>query len=283
MLPKAKMIYLFWIVLLISRSGLSQVTPAYEEAHDPHPDKNAQWSQIPKGLQASLSNPLLKYSKGAIPLPSHQDTWNAQGWKGERVFTQIIMWSADSVDKVECAFSDFLSPSSELFPGSIATAQYVRNVLTDEFGGGCDKRKPEDFQVSLVSDVLDTIRFISISPQTSRSVWLTIDIPPAARPGIYNGKVSLLIQGKVSKEFTIVIEVIDQDLPVSSEWKFYLDMWQNPYSVSRYHQVKPWSNEHWQLLRPLMSMLANAGQKTITTTINKRPWVPRPKIPMKVW
>ena len=272
MINKAKGIYLFLIFLLFSESLLSQGIPDYKEAPDPHPDRNAKWDQAAKGLHASLANPLLKFSKGAIPLIQTEETWNAQGWKGERVFTQIILWSADSIEKIECKFSDFKSASSKILPGTIAKARFVRNVLTDEFGGGCDKRKPEDFQVSLVSDVLDNINYISVSPQTSRPLWLTIDIPSAAKPGIYNATLRLLIKSKVYKEFNIVMEVIDQQLPVAADWKFYLDMWQNPYAVSRYHQVKPWSKEHWRLLKPLMLMLANAGQKTITTTINKRPW-----------
>ena len=272
MINKAKGIYLFLIFLLFSESLLSQGIPDYKEAPDPHPDRNAKWDQAAKGLHASLANPLLKFSKGAIPLIQTEETWNAQGWKGERVFTQIILWSADSIENIECKFSDFKSASSKILPGTIAKARFVRNVLTDEFGGGCDKRKPEDFQVSLVSDVLDNINYISVSPQTSRPLWLTIDIPSAAKPGIYNATLRLLIKSKVYKEFNIVMEVIDQQLPVAADWKFYLDMWQNPYAVSRYHQVKPWSKEHWRLLKPLMLMLANAGQKTITTTINKRPW-----------
>ena len=272
MIKKTKAIYLFWIFVLISTSLISQVSFNYQEAADPHADKNAKWDQIPKGLHASFANPLLKFAKGAIPILPTQEIWNVQGWKGERVFTQIILWSADSIHKIECKFSNFVSTSSNKLPGSIARSQFVRNVLTDEFGGGCDKRKPEDFQVSLVSDVLDNSNSISLSPQTSRPVWVTIDIPFDAKPGMYNAALTLQINSKIFTTFNIAMEVIDQQLPAPADWKFYLDMWQNPYAVARYHKVEPWSIKHWQLLKPLMQMLANAGQKTITATINKRPW-----------
>ena len=272
MIKRMKGLYLFWIFILISKLLLSQVGSNYQEAGDPHPDTNARWNQIPGGLHASFANPLLKFSKGAIPLLQTKETWNAQGWKGERVFTQIILWSADSIDEIECKFSDFVSTSAKKLPGTIVKTQFVRNVLTDEFGGGCDKRKPEDFQVSLVSDVLDNSKYISLSPQTSRPVWVIIDIPSDAKPGIYNSTLTLLIKSKVYTAFNIVMEVIDQQLPAPADWKFYLDMWQNPYAVARYHQVKPWSKKHWQFLKQLMLMLANAGQKTITATVNKQPW-----------
>jgi len=42
--------------------------------------------------------------------------------------------------------------------------------------------------------------------------------------------------------------------------------------VARYHQVEPWSEEHMEAMRPVMTMLAQAGQKVITTTLIHKPW-----------
>ncbi len=42
--------------------------------------------------------------------------------------------------------------------------------------------------------------------------------------------------------------------------------------LARTAGVEPWSEGHWQALKPVMKMLADAGQKVITTTLNKRPW-----------
>ena len=68
------------------------------------------------------------------------------------------------------------------------------------------------------------------------------------------------------------LEVADRILPPPSEWKFHLDLWQNPYSVARYHDVRLWSQEHFDLMRPVMKILADAGQKSVTATILDRPW-----------
>ena len=56
------------------------------------------------------------------------------------------------------------------------------------------------------------------------------------------------------------------------DWKFFLDLWQHPLAVARYHGVKPWSKEHYALLRPLLGELASIGQKTITATLTDLPW-----------
>src|SRR4030042_1310139 len=53
---------------------------------------------------------------------------------------------------------------------------------------------------------------------------------------------------------------------------FHLDLWQNPWAVARYHDVKPWSAEHIALLKPLLKMLGDAGEKCITTTLISHPW-----------
>ena len=52
----------------------------------------------------------------------------------------------------------------------------------------------------------------------------------------------------------------------------YLDLWQSPFAVARYYQVPLWSQEHLDAMRPLMKMLADAGQKIITATLTHKPW-----------
>jgi hypothetical protein len=68
------------------------------------------------------------------------------------------------------------------------------------------------------------------------------------------------------------VNVIDQVLPEASAWKFHLDQWQHPSAVARVNKVPVWSDAHYAALKPQMQMLANAGQKVITATLNKDPW-----------
>jgi hypothetical protein len=42
--------------------------------------------------------------------------------------------------------------------------------------------------------------------------------------------------------------------------------------MARVYQVEPWSDQHWELMRPYAKMLAGAGQKVITTSVNEKPW-----------
>ena len=70
----------------------------------------------------------------------------------------------------------------------------------------------------------------------------------------------------------LTVQVVDRVLPEPKDWKFHLDLWQNPYAVARYFDVPLWSDAHFEKMRPLMKMLADAGQKVLTCSIIQHPW-----------
>ncbi|MET0945833.1 MAG: glycoside hydrolase domain-containing protein, partial [Flavobacterium sp.] len=133
-------------------------------------------------------------------------------------------------------------------------------------------RKPENFASSLVADPLEPVTSYVIRANETRPLWVTIDVPSDAKAGLYKSFITLNVQGQGVRKFDVVLNVIDKVLPPASDWKFHLDLWQNPYAVARFHNVQPWSQAHWDLLKPLMKTLADAGQKVITVSLNKRPW-----------
>lgn len=274
------------VLILLACSQVKNKVADYKEAADPHPDTLANWDGLAKGLQSSFVSTLVRYPKCAIPNVLNEHAWSGEGWRGERISTQILLWSTDSIEHIEVKFSDFVSKTNQKIPASVAKAEFVRYVLTDEYGGGCDKRKPSDFGVWLVPDVLDHLSSFTMEAKTSQPVWVTIDVPENAEAGNYQSTIMLSTKNQIVKELTINIEVINRVLPKPAYWEYYLDLWQNPYSVSRFHNVKVWSNEHWSLLKPLMKLLADAGQKAITVSINNRPWGTQTEDPyesMIVW
>ncbi|MFA5650223.1 MAG: glycoside hydrolase domain-containing protein, partial [Proteiniphilum sp.] len=193
------------------------------------------------------------------------------GWKGERVSAQLLLWTAEDIHQVECEFSDFESGGYKL-PASVAQARFVRYVMTDEFGPGCGHRKPGDFPASLAPDMLDSLECFDIEAKTARPVWLTFHIPADAVAGSYKGKLKIHARNQSSRNFEVELEVVDQVLPEPSDWLYHLDLWQHPSAVARVHGLELWSNAHFEKMRPLMKMLADAGQKVITATLNKDPW-----------
>ena len=88
---------------------------------------------------------------------------------------------------------------------------------------------------------------------------LSVTVGLDVKPGVYRcGDLRLTVQDRI--------------LPPSSEWKYYLDLWQHPWAVARWNKVTPFSAEHYEAMRPLWTLLATAGQKALTVTIVDRPW-----------
>ena len=65
-----------------------------------------------------------------------------------------------------------------------------------------------------------------------------VQVPADAKPGCY-------AIGDVK------VRVVDQVLPPARDWKYYLDLWQHPWAVSRTAGVKPFSKEHYAAMEPI--------------------------------
>lgn len=243
----------------------------FQEMQDPTNDTLSDWSNVKAGLHSSFISIDVRAPKSVAPEVEIKKSEKVTGWKGEKVSAQMILWTTADVDQVELEFDDFISESATL-PASIAQARFVRYVMTDEFAEGCGHRKPEDYAASISADMLDNLDNFNIEAKTVRPVWLTIDIPSDAVADNYKGKLNLYAERKFVEDFEIKVEVVNQLLPEPSEWVYHLDLWQHPSAVARVHNLELWSDAHFEKMRPIMKMLADAGQKVITATLNKDPW-----------
>ncbi len=267
---------LLFLLAVLALSACTQQTSKrdctnYEEGKLPV-EVTTDWSTVPSGLQASMGSIDMRYKQHEVPEVTISKNWSGDAWKGERTSAQIILWSKNNVPNVEIKLSDFKTKNGAIISASNTQARFVRYVITDEFAEGCGYRKPEDYAQSLSADVLDNIDCMNIDAETARPVWITIDVPSDATADEYSANIELFADGKKKETFTLNLNVVDKTLPNYKEWAFHLDLWQNPYAVARTEGVEPWSEAHWEALKPVMQMLANAGQKVITTTLNKRPW-----------
>lgn len=271
----------FIVILLIVSQFLGMVSCqskrpekeciTFEEMQDPTSDTLSDWSNVPAGLQASFVSIDMRMPKSVAPVLSSNNRLELTGWKGEKVSGQLLLWTSTEIDQIELEFADFKSKDGKL-PASIAQARFVRYVMTDEFGPGCGHRQPGDFPASLSPDMLDNISCIDMEAKSVRPVWLTIDIPAYAVHGDYSGKLKLYADRHAVEDFDIDLHVVDRTLPEPSEWLYHLDLWQHPTAVARVHDLEVWSDAHFEKMKPQMQMLADAGQKVITATLNKDPW-----------
>jgi len=228
------------------------------------------WENIKPGLHSGFGSMDVAYSKSIPPGGDIAESIMLHGWKGERVNCLLLVWSAGSEENIRIEASGFSRNHYQIDKKSTSIS-VIKYILSDEFSGGCGPRDKDKIPVHLSPDLLSKANSFTIDAPGTRPVWISVDIPSETPPGIYKGTISRQ-SASGTVDHAITLEVQKRSLPAPSEWSFHLDLWQNPYAVARFHRVEPWSPEHISLLRPLLTMLARAGQKCITTTLINDPW-----------
>lgn len=178
-----------------------------------------------------------------------------RGWRGERVSGRVVAWSdgAEPQLTVHCAPLAHAG-GDETLPVSVGMLRYT------------------EAHKKLYADVMGRETVCDLAGGRTRPMWVQVDIPQDAEPGVYRGAVR--VHSAVSEPLAVPVELVveDYELPEPEEWRVHLDLWQHPQAVARWHAVEPWSPEHLALLKPLMKRLADAGQKVVTCTIIDEAW-----------
>lgn len=251
-------------------------TPTVEtftEAADPvalTTEQAEAWNSVKSGINAAWASCDFVYSRSIVPTATDK-TISVTGWQGERVNAQLLIWSSSELNAVECNISDFSSKSDKL-SSEIATPHFVRYTLGDKTDRSCLCGRANGHPAILQADMLDNLQHYNIPACTVRPVWVSIAIPKDATAGVYDATLKISHSGFGSTTLALQLEVIGTKMPEPKDWSFHLDLWQHPSSVARMEGVEMWSEEHFAAMRPVMQMLADAGQKVITATLNRDPW-----------
>ncbi|MBE6302047.1 MAG: DUF4091 domain-containing protein [Parabacteroides distasonis] len=271
-----------WALLMLSPICWAQQTEKYplgdyEELTDTKPhDSKEIWNQLAIPTQLSWGTTDIRYKKLDIPNVKKSSRIQLKAWKNERINAQAVLWTKADLEDATITVSE-LKNGSSVIPASAIKTNFVRYVMTDELNknkkGACSKRPDKtEWDSSLVADVLDIVKVRDIKAYTTQPIWLNIWVPTDARTGKYKG--TLTVSGKNFKamDLQFEVQVLNRSIPAPQEWALHLDFWQNPYAIARYYQVPLWSKEHFDVMRPFMKMLADIGQRSITTSIMHKPW-----------
>ena len=268
---------LFLITCLISKilfaQDMSYSKPgksSYQELPDPALTITEEWSRLSDDINVSFASDNVRYPKKTTPAISTRTIWNATAWKGEKVHTQILVWTKKNILNLSFQANNLVNEKGDRIESENITMGFVRYVMTDEFGRGCDHRKPSDYDSSLVEDPIDIIEVLPVQENTVQPIWLSVKVPGNTPSGKYTG--TIIINAIKKYELKISLNVLNHFLPPPDQWKFDLDLWQSANSIARVHDVGLWSKEHFDLMKPYFKMLAGAGQKTITANIIDQPW-----------
>jgi hypothetical protein len=199
-------------------------------------------------------------------VPEAGRAWSATAWRGERVHGQFVVWTDAPREGLRAEVSplrrvngdggrDRRTPPSGGDepkagfgdPALQASVRFVKQVLADG---------------ELAGDLLDDATRTPMPSGSWRALWLTVTPPRDAAPGSYAGTLTVRADGTAPLEFPLTIEVLPATLPAPADWKFHLDLWQHPWAIARWHDVEPWSEEHFRLMRPYLRSWRTAGRRS---------------------
>jgi hypothetical protein len=183
--------------------------------------------------------------------------WSGTAWRGERLHGRFVVWTDVRREGLRAELSPLRDPAGRTLPADAARVRFVKQVLADG---------------ELAGDLLEKATRTAMPDASWRELWLTVEPDADVAPGSYAGALTVRADDTAPLTFRLAVEVLPATLPSPADWKFHLDLWQHPWAIARWHDVEPWSEDHFRLMRPYLTELAAAGQKIITTTLTDRPW-----------
>jgi len=106
----------------------------------------------------------------------------------------------------------------------------------------------------------------SISADTCLPVWITVKIPPAAKPGLYAGTITVAVSGNRT-DVPVRLQVMDWTLPDPEQFSTVLGMEPSPYGVSNHYKVAPWSDKHFRLMKNTFRLMALLGNDLVIVPV----------------
>lgn len=197
--------------------------------------------------------------------------WSDTVWCGERVHNQVLL-STNGVElnNLKIEFSPLKSSDAEIAPEQMRV-RAVQYVLGDPLPTMDAQPSPRPDAVQIADALVDQIP-TTLGRNQTMALWLTVDIPYDCRAGVYNGTLNIKSGDRLVTACDLRMMVTTHRLPDPRQWAFVLDLWQYPFRTARYatqsgDKVEFFSDQHLEMLRPFYTLLADAGQKCITTYI----------------
>lgn len=234
----------------------------------------AAWTTQQRGLHVSFASTDESYFRSEVPaLATEALSWEATGWKGERLNALVLVWSPDTMAQVRFAVKDLKNDKGKLLSRSNVSINMVRYVIGNYPYGAKDVTcggSPYN-SLYLMPDRFQEFDRFNLPGKTVRPVWFSFNIPAQTDAGTYNGTIEVKTEN-YSAQLRVKLTIQNQALPAPHEWKHRLDLWQNPWVVAWENNIKPWSEEHLLLLKKHLRLYADAGGKYITTYAVNSPW-----------
>ncbi len=249
----------------------SAAVKTYHEPVDTATVDTSGWAAVSGPLRFSWVDKDTHFRQFATPPARMTADTLVHAWRGERLGLEALITATEATGPLKLKVSPLERNGRKA--GGMTSASFMRYVIST--GWKACGYPADTLPTFTVPDMIDLPEAqVEMAPRSVRPVWCTVEIPRDVAPGTYDIKLELQSAGnsRTLASLTARIDVNRRQLPEPKDYSFYLDLWQQPYSVSRYYGVEPWSDEHLRLMEPYVDMLARAGQKAVTVILFYEPW-----------
>ncbi len=223
-----------------------------------------------ESILGSFESKYKRYYKGQRFENEVNKIWRDTVWKNDRCHKQLVLWSNEKkYTDLSYEVSDLLSGDSRISSAAVRL-RFPSYVEGDEKSFVCGEYVNRN--TVLIADALSEEKPVTLSVYDPMKIWITIDTPKNIPAGIYVGNISIKSKGEIKNSFKIELCVVDHVLPDVKDWNFHLDLWQFPFQLASLcnesgNKVEIFSDKYFEMVKPFYLLLADAGQKCITTYI----------------
>jgi len=185
--------------------------------------------------------------------------------------SQVVLGAAKPITGIKTHVSDLKQRAARgrrpaaVMPASVVRVRYVRaDGQTRVYRG----KLPTWFD-SLEEAAPAEVPVYS-GGRAVQPLWISARVPKDARPGDYEGTITVSAERFEPIQIPLEVRVIDWTMKDSKEYTGYIDVFQSPGSLSIEYAAPMWSDKHWELIDKSFSLLGAMGLKTVYITCVRR-------------
>ena len=94
-------------------------------------------------------------------------------------------------------------------------------------------------------------------------VWVTVTVPPDARPGTYTGQVRITARGEKPVSVPVELTVVDWKLPDTQDYDTWIELIQSPDTLAMEYDLELWSDRHWKMIEQAFDHIGEVGSRVV--------------------
>ena len=104
---------------------------------------------------------------------------------------------------------------------------------------------------------------VKVTLGATQPVWITVNVPADAKPGDYEGTLTISASGERTVRVPVKVKVCGFKLPDPGNYHTWVDITNSPESVAMQYEVPFWSDAHLKRMGKSLELLGEAGQKVV--------------------